>query len=125
MEVHITAYVGERIRTIRKNRNYTQEQLGEKVGLPQPYIGAIERGERNISLDTLERILEALDSAPNDFFQYYKDNYLSEDERARESALDGLNDLLVNRSAQEIRMIQQIVHHVLVTLDSHIEKNNL
>ncbi|MHB0859943.1 helix-turn-helix domain-containing protein [Paenibacillus sp. SEL3] len=41
MGIHITDYVGERIRAIRKSKNYTQEQLGEKVGLPQPYIGGI------------------------------------------------------------------------------------
>lgn len=122
VEIHITDYVGERIRAIRKSKNYTQEQLGEKVGLPQPYIGGIERGERNISLETLERILEALETSPNEFFRFYNDKYLSEDERARERILDNLSELLSKRSVHDIQMIQQLAHNVLATIDSHKEK---
>ncbi|OMF78000.1 hypothetical protein BK145_18230 [Paenibacillus peoriae] len=120
--MHITDYVGERIRAIRKSKNYTQEQLGEKVGLPQPYIGGIERGERNISLETLERILEALETSPDQFFRFYNDKYLSEDERARERILDNLSELLSKRSVHDIQMIQQLADNVLVTIDSYKEK---
>ncbi|WP_434659369.1 helix-turn-helix domain-containing protein [Paenibacillus polymyxa] len=122
MEIHITDYVGERIRAIRKSKNYTQEQLGEKVGLPQPYIGGIERGERNISLETLERILEALETSPDEFFRFYNDKYFSEDERTRERILDSLSELLSKRSVYDIQMIQQLAHNVLATIDSHKEK---
>ncbi|KAF6569570.1 helix-turn-helix transcriptional regulator [Paenibacillus polymyxa] len=120
--MHITDYVGERIRAIRKSKNYTQEQLGEKVGLPQPYIGGIERGERNISLETLERILEALESTPDEFFRFYNDKYFSEDERAKEEVIDSLNDLLSRISIYDIQLIQQLAYNILVTIDSHIEK---
>ncbi|KAF6577570.1 transcriptional regulator [Paenibacillus polymyxa] len=123
--MRITDYVGERIRAIRKSKNYTQEQLGEKVGLPQPYIGGIERGERNISLETLERILEALETSPDQFFRFYNDKYFSEEERDRERILESLSELLSKRSVYDIQMIQQLAHNVLVTVDSHIEKNNL
>ncbi|WP_058829799.1 MULTISPECIES: helix-turn-helix domain-containing protein [Paenibacillus] len=122
MGIRITDYVGERIRAIRKGKNYTQELLGEKVGLPQPYIGGIERGERNISLETLERILGALEFTPSEFFRYYNDKYLSEDEKAKEEVLDSLNDLLSKRSVHDIQMIQQLAHNVLATVDSHINK---
>ncbi|CCC86039.1 uncharacterized HTH-type transcriptional regulator y4wC [Paenibacillus polymyxa M1] len=122
MGIHITDYVGERIRAIRKSKNFTQEQLGEKVGLPQPYIGGIERGERNISLETLERILEALESTPDEFFRFYNDKYFSEDERAKEEVIDSLNDLLSRRSIYDIQLIQQLAYNILVTIDSHIEK---
>ncbi|MEK4989098.1 helix-turn-helix transcriptional regulator [Listeria sp. FSL L8-0308] len=122
MGIHITDYVGERIRAIRKSKNYTQEQLGEKVGLPQPYIGGIERGERNISLETLERILEALESTPDEFFRFYNDKYFSEDERAKEEVIDSLNDLLSRISIYDIQLIQQLAYNILVTIDSHIEK---
>jgi transcriptional regulator with XRE-family HTH domain len=124
MTMHITQYVGERIRAIRKSKEYTQEQLGEKVGLPQPYIGGVERGERNISLETLERILEALECPPNEFFQFYNKEYLSDNAKAREVVLDDLNELLNKRSVHDLQMIQQLVQNVLVTIDSHIEKIN-
>ncbi|SHN74292.1 Helix-turn-helix [Paenibacillus sp. ov031] len=124
MGVRITEYVGEQVRNIRKSKNYTQEQLGEKVGLPQPYIGGIERGERNISLDTLERLLEALEVSPSEFFRGYNDNYFSENEKAKESVLINLSELLSKRPIRDIEMIQQLANDVLATIDSHVKSEN-
>ena len=39
--------IGERIRTIRKLKGLTQEQLAEKTGLQDSYIGGVERGEEH------------------------------------------------------------------------------
>ncbi|MMZ62929.1 anaerobic benzoate catabolism transcriptional regulator [compost metagenome] len=119
--IRITEYVGEQVRIIRKSKNYTQEQLGEKVGLPQPYIGGIERGERNISLDTLERILEALEVSPGEFFRGYNDNYFSENEKAKETVLINLSELLSKRPIRDIEMIQHLTSDVLATIDSHVK----
>ncbi|MWC31365.1 helix-turn-helix domain-containing protein [Paenibacillus sp. MMS18-CY102] len=61
----LSAHVGEKIRFFRKNRGLTQEELGEKVEIPQSYIGNIERGSKNISLETIEKISEALKIEPS------------------------------------------------------------
>lgn len=52
--------VGERIRAIRKSKGLTQQQLAELSGLDDAYIGSVERGERNFSIDTLEKIIVGL-----------------------------------------------------------------
>jgi len=52
--------VGERIRNERKSAGLTQEGLGEKAELSYKYIGELERGQVNASLDTLYRIATAL-----------------------------------------------------------------
>lgn len=124
MTRHITEYVGDRLREIRKSREYTQEQLGEKVGLPQPYIGGVERGERNISLETLERLLLALECPPNEFFKFYSEGLQSDDGRVKEAILDKLNELLTGRSVHDVQMIQQLIKNVLITVDSHIKNLN-
>jgi len=48
------------IKTFRKELNLSQEEFAYKCDLHRTYIGAIERGERNITLSSLERIAAAL-----------------------------------------------------------------
>ena len=52
--------LGQRIRTLRKIAGYTQEEFAYKAGLDRSYYGAVERGERNLSVLNLLKIAEAL-----------------------------------------------------------------
>jgi transcriptional regulator with XRE-family HTH domain len=52
---------GERIRTIRKIKGLTQEELAERADLSDKFIGEIERGEVNPSLDSLYKISQGLE----------------------------------------------------------------
>lgn len=52
--------LGENIRTHRLNLKWSQEKLAEKSDLHRNYIGDIERGEENVSVDALMRIATAL-----------------------------------------------------------------
>ena len=51
---------GKHVRELRKQKGYSQEQLAEKAGLHRTYIGSIERGEQNVSVDNIEKIAKAL-----------------------------------------------------------------
>ena len=53
--------VGENIRTRLRRARLSQEQLAEKTDLNTNYIGEIERAEKKITLETLEKIAKALD----------------------------------------------------------------
>lgn len=53
--------IGKNISKYRKLKGLTQEKLAEHCGLHRTYIGAVERGERNISIDNIERIANALE----------------------------------------------------------------
>lgn len=59
--------VGDQIRNIRENQNLTQERLGEMSGYDRTYIGAIERGEKNVSFYAVYKIFKALKIDPTDF----------------------------------------------------------
>jgi len=53
----------QNVRARRKARGLSQEELADVCGLHRTYIGSIERAERNVSLDNIEKIAGALDSA--------------------------------------------------------------
>ena len=52
--------LGERIREERQHLRLTQAQLAEAIDISDTYMGAIERGERGLSLDTLVMLAERL-----------------------------------------------------------------
>lgn len=52
--------LGERIREERRRLNLTQAQLAEAIDISDTYMGAIERGERSLTLDTLVRLVNRL-----------------------------------------------------------------
>ncbi|MDI3290659.1 helix-turn-helix transcriptional regulator [Polyangium sp. 15x6] len=52
--------MGRIVRDRREALGLTQEELGERCNLHRTYIGSIERGERNLSLQNIERIAHAL-----------------------------------------------------------------
>ena len=51
---------GDRVRELRIAQGLSQEVLAQKAGLHRTYIGSIERGERNISLNNIQKISVAL-----------------------------------------------------------------
>ncbi|MFP5271060.1 helix-turn-helix domain-containing protein [Coleofasciculus sp.] len=63
--------VASNLRKLRKELGISQEELAEKCGLHRTYIGAIERSERNITLQTLERLAGSLGVSP---LELLKDN---------------------------------------------------
>ena len=57
---NIRKLVGLRIRKLREAKGWSQERLAEKAELHRTYIGQVERGEKNIGVENLVRIAEAL-----------------------------------------------------------------
>jgi transcriptional regulator with XRE-family HTH domain len=56
--------VAKNVRLIRNNRGWSQEELAEKAELHRTYIGSIERAERNVSIDNIEKLARALQVKP-------------------------------------------------------------
>ncbi len=56
----ITKTVGQRIRNYRNQRGLSQEKLAEISGCHPTYIGQIERGEKNATIESIEKISSAL-----------------------------------------------------------------
>ena len=62
----INEKVGFKIRKYRMKKGWTQEQLAFEADLHRAYIGQIERGEKNLGLQNLEKIARALKIRPRD-----------------------------------------------------------
>ena len=59
----VLAVLGARLRAARLTKGWSQERLAEEAGLHRTYVGAIERGERNITLSSLSKLASALEIA--------------------------------------------------------------
>lgn len=57
----IKAAFGKRLRELREAKGMTQEALAHEADLDRSYVSSVERGERNISLENIERLALALD----------------------------------------------------------------
>lgn len=57
---HPNAILARNLRVIRRQRGWSQEVMAEECGLHRTYVGAIERGERNVTLQTLNELARAL-----------------------------------------------------------------
>lgn len=68
-EKYFKKVIGNQIREIRLNKNLSQEDFAEKVGIHRTYLGVIERGEKNISTYKLYKILKVLDIDLENFFK--------------------------------------------------------
>jgi transcriptional regulator with XRE-family HTH domain len=68
---HYTARqrVAANLRRVRQARGWSQEALADLAGLHRTYVGSIERGERNVSVDNIERLSQALGLDPADLLK--------------------------------------------------------
>lgn len=60
--------IGKKIKDLRRQKNLTQEELGERTDLSKGYISQLERNLCSPSMETFFNILEVLGSEPKDFF---------------------------------------------------------
>ena len=60
--------LGKVMRSAREHRGYTQGGFARKAGLDRSYYGAIERGEFNLTLDTVIKIAVALEVTASELF---------------------------------------------------------
>ena len=62
---------GDRLRELRKAAGFTQEELADAAELDRSYVGSVERGERNLSIDNVCRLAEAIGVSPAEFFSWW------------------------------------------------------
>lgn len=68
-KTNIAKTFGDRVRSLREERGWPQDELAHRAGMHRTYIGGIERAERNATLQVVERIAVALDVEPSDLLK--------------------------------------------------------
>ena len=60
---------GKRLRQLRLEKVWSQEEFADRAGIHRTYVGAIERGERNVSLLNIHKITNALGISISEMFK--------------------------------------------------------
>lgn len=97
--------VGKRIREFRKAQRISQQELGERADLNYKYIGGVERGERNPSVESLVKIAKGLKVDVGDFFNVDDSRQLSEKERIYNQIIGLLGD----KSTKELKLAKRML----------------
>ncbi|WDL99197.1 helix-turn-helix domain-containing protein [Alicyclobacillus sp. ALC3] len=98
--------LGERIRILRKQRGLSQEKLGEQAGLHTNYIGQMERGEKNLTIGTLEKVASGLGVSLEEVFRYV-------DPAVGEDKISEITHLLSVRPSEDHEMVLRVITAIL------------
>jgi len=66
--MNLQELIGKRVAELRKAKGLSQQKFSDDAGLERSHLTNIENGNNNISISTLEKILNTLDISTNDFF---------------------------------------------------------
>lgn len=69
MKRQVLIEFGQKVREERVRQGLSQEELAARAGVHRTYIGMIERAEKNITLESIEKIATALNIRIADFFE--------------------------------------------------------
>lgn len=69
----LVRYIANRVKTYRKLAGLTQEELSERAGLGLKYINQLENKGNNLTIQTLQKVIDALEMSPEDFFKFRSD----------------------------------------------------
>ena len=103
----ITICVGDRLRRRRIDLKYTQEHLAELADVHPTYIGQVERGEKNITIESLEKICLALDLPMDELFY----NIHTSDAKNQEAK--DCYDLIVRQPLKDQKQLCLIIENIL------------
>ncbi len=99
--------LGRRVRHFRNLRNMTQQKLGEEADLNYKYLGAIERGEKNPTIDIVAKIADALDVHLYELFLF---EHEIDDPKILKGKID---NLLGDASKREYKTVCRVIEAIL------------
>ena len=109
----IARLIGENIRNLRKTRGLSQEQLALRAEINASYMGQVERGEKNPTIDVLSKIASALQTPLEELVSIESVTKISTDETHMPYAdkiIHQLNGLSLKEQEAVYKFVKQLVH---------------
>ena len=97
-----TLRIGNRIKSLRSSRKLSQAQVAEASGVSSKYLGEVERGEANISIELIGRIARALSVPMTDIMEH-------EHERPREELVSEIIRLAPRLNEKDAQIVFRMV----------------
>ncbi len=109
---NIVKIIGQRFRNYRTEKNLSQEKVAELSGLHPTYIGQVERGEKNCTLESLCSIAKALEIPLSQIFEKIEDT----------DATDSIPLKCYEFVASKTKSEQEQIYRVLLEMDKYKNK---
>ena len=108
----IAIIIGHRLRARRMQLGYSQDYTSEKADLHPTYIGQLERGEKNATLVSIEKVCRALDFPMEELFANLVGN--TSPQRTAQKCYD----LIVNQPLKDQKKLYDILENVIQYKDT-------
>lgn len=67
---YLQRYIAQKVKYLRKKENMSQEELSERADLGLKYINQLENQNVNLTIHSLEKVIDALEMTPEEFFNF-------------------------------------------------------
>lgn len=105
----ISKFIGQRIRNYRTQQKLSQEKLAELSGCHPTYIGQVERGEKNATLESIEKIALALNIPLSQLFEKLGDGTVT----------DSIPLMCYEFLSAKTKTEQEHLYRILVEIDNY------
>ncbi len=106
---NLSLQIGKRIRSYRLKSSFNQEELAEKCGLHPTYIGQVERGEKNATIESISKIAAGLSLPLSTLFENIGGNTDNGNENYPAQAYDLILSLPAEQQEKMISIMQMII----------------
>lgn len=101
--------IGQRIRSYRLQNGLNQEELAEKCGLHPTYIGQVERGEKNATIESISKIAAGLSLPLSTLFENIGGNTDNGNKNFPAQAYDLILSLPTDQQEKMLNILQMII----------------
>lgn len=108
----LSKLIGQRIRNYRTQQKLSQEKLAELSGCHPTYIGQVERGEKNATLESIEKITSALNISLSQLFE----------KLGNEETSDNIPLKVYEFFSAKTKSEQEQLYRLLIEMDSYKSK---